>query len=267
MKKEQIIKVIDITVLIAIGSLCGIFIFLGLFGEKKVDYSLLSATLLFAVVVHLILSAFLESSLIAKHEALNTKIESSTKTIIDSLQGIEIKLFPTIKEVDLYIAERIQGAQKSVYDLNWQDYLESNPNPRNPVDRKYTENAIDKSIKKFCASKSFRTYREIFTFSYPNNFGKMKTHLQYGENYSCKYYDTVVNPKFPKLQFVIIDDIEVIFVSSAYRPNFCSIKDKRIVSIFDNYFEQAWALGTTIKDRDHVLHELITEIETNYGKS
>lgn len=70
-----------------------------------------------------------------------------------------------------------------------------------------------------------KIYKEIFTFSYPKNLGKMITHLDYGEVYSCSYYENLeLDRKFPKMQFVVIDDEKVIFVSSSYQPNLCSIK-------------------------------------------
>lgn len=73
-----------------------------------------------------------------------------------------------------------------------------------------------------------------------------------------------INTRFPKLQFVVIDDREVVFVSSAYKPNLCSIKNTRIASIFCNYFEQAWELSKKIKDRNQVDDDLIKEISERY---
>lgn len=109
-------------------------------------------------------------------------------------------------------------------------------------------------------------YKEIFTFSYPKNLGKMLEHLNYGDDYSCSFYDNKEpNIKFPKLQFVIIDDYEVIFVSSAYKPNLCSIKNRRIVSIFCSYFEQAWELSQVIKDGTTVNQPLIDDIKKKYS--
>ncbi len=267
MKKEKVIKIIDITILIAVAVLCAVFGFIDILSEKNaIDYSFLACVLLFAITIHFIASAFLEIDLLKKHQDISTKIDFSTKTIIDSLKGVEIKLFDKIEDVDLYVAQKITNAKKSVFDLNWQDYLKNNPNPRNPVVREYTENEIDKSIKQFCSESYAKIYREIFTFSYSKNFQKMLTHMTYGNNYNCAYYDNIKHPKFPKIQFVIIDDEEVIFVSSAYRPHFCAIHDKRIVSIFNNYFEQAWQLSRVIKDKDGTKQGIIEKIRAAYIK-
>lgn len=267
MNKEKIIKIINITILIAVAVFTAVFAFIDLLSEKYViDYSFLACILLFAITIHFIASVFLEMDMLKKHQDISTKIDTSTKKIIDSLKGVEINLFEKIEDVDLYIAQRISIAKKSVYDLNWQDHLKNNPNPRNPVVREYTENAIDKSIKYFCSESSAKVYREIFTFSHKKNFAKMLTHINYGNKYSCSYYDNKQHPRFPKLQFVIIDDEEVVFVSSAYRPNFCAIRDKRIVSIFNNYFEQAWELSKVIKDNANTKWDIIEKVRTAYIK-
>lgn len=268
MKKEKAIKTIDIIILIVVALLSAVFAFIDLFSENYIiDYSFLACIILFAITIHFIASAFLEMDILKKNQDISTKIDSSTKTIIDSLKGVEINLFEKIEDVDLYIAQRISVAKKSVYDLNWQDHLKSNPNPRNPVVREYTENAIDKSIKDFCSESTAKVYREIFTFSHTKNFDKMLTHITYGNKYSCSFYDNIKHPRFPKLQFVIIDDEEVIFVSSAYRPNFCAIRDKRIVSIFNHYFEQAWELSKVIKEKSSINQDLIEKIRNTYIKN
>lgn len=265
--KDKVTKIVDITILICVAVISVVYACLDLLNITTPDYSLMSFILLSAITIHFIAMGFLEMDLSKKNQDLSSKIDSSTKTIIDSLKGIEINLFEKIEDVDLYIAQRISVAKKSVYDLNWQDHLKSNPNPRNPVIREYTENAIDRSIRDFCSEKNAKIYREIFTFSNTRNFEKMLTHIGYGNKYTCSYYDNVKQPKFPKLQFVIIDDEEVVFVSSAYRPNFCAIRDRRIVSIFDNYFEQAWELSKVIKDKSIIKYDLIEKIRSMYVKA
>lgn len=265
--KEKYLKYFDLFLLIGVALITIISACLDILGIKEPNYSIMAFALLGAITVHLITVGFIDLDLFKKNQDLSLKIDLATKKIIDSLKGVEINLFEKIDEVDLYIAHRIQVAKKSVYDLNWQDHLSKNPNPRNPVDREYTENEIDKNIKEFCEEKSAKVYKEIFTFSNNRNFQKMEAHINYGDKYSCSYYDNIRKPKFPKLQFVIIDDEEVIFVSSAYRPNFCAIKDKRIVSIFNNYFEQAWELSIKIKEGKNINTDLIGKIKNAYTKS
>jgi hypothetical protein len=264
--KEKVIKIIDVTILIVVAAICALYACLDLLNLASPDYSSMSFILLSVITLHFISAGFLDMDLWKKNKDISTQIEAATKTIIDSLKGVEINLFEKIEDVDLYIAQRISVAKKSVYDLNWQDHLKNNPNPRNPVVREYTENAIDKSIKDFCSESSAKVYHEIFTFSHSRNFQKMLTHIGYGDKYSCSYYENIKQPKFPKLQFVIIDDEEVVFVSSAYSPNFCAIRDKRIVSIFNNYFNQAWEFSIAIKDKGRIRQDVIDKIRAAYVK-
>lgn len=264
--KEKYLKYFDLFLLSGVAIVAIISAILDILNIIDPNYSKLAFAILSAITVHLITVGFIDLDLFKKNQDLSLKIDSATKKIIDSLKGVEINLFEKIEEVDLYIAHRIQVAKKSVYDLNWQDHLEKNPNPRNPIDREYTENEIDRCIKEFCSEPTAKVYREIFTFSNNRNVQKMDVHMTYGDKYSCSYYDNITNQKFPKLQFVIIDDEEVIFVSSAYRPNFCAIRDKRIVSIFNHYFEQSWELSDIIKDGKNLNHEVLKTIKETYAK-
>lgn len=271
--KEKIIKIADIvTISTAIIISVIAFIIDGynsyVDNNTKIDYAFVATTLLLAIAIHFILVGFFENEMSNQQKKLTDALEQSVSTIINSLNGVEVIFFEDINKVDMYIAERILTATECVYDFNWQDYIPINPYHRNISDKEFAANKIDLSIKSFCSKKAAkpRIYREIFTFSYPRNIGKMLTHITYGDAYCCSYYDNKrPNTKFPKLQFVVIDDKEVIFVSSAYKPNLCSIKNIRIASIFCNYFEQAWELSKIIKDRDKINNNVINDIKEKYG--
>ncbi|MDR1761520.1 MAG: hypothetical protein LBR55_03620 [Bacteroidales bacterium] len=268
MKKRTILQNIDAIILIVIATTCGSFTVWSIIVEKPEYYALLACGFLFAIALHFIFSVFIEKESSKKQEELTKIVAESKETILNShkltitsFKGA--KVTDIIQNVDLYIAERIKNALKSVYDLNWQDY-QKNSNPRNISDRKYSENAIDASIKEFC-KKGNVTYQEIFTFSDNRNYPKLKTHINYGDNYSCSYYDNLEPlKKFPKIQFVIIDEKEVIFVSSAYGHSLCATRDEKIVEICCIYFKQAWDLSTKIKEEKIVHNNIITEIEAKY---
>ena len=242
--------------------------------KLSVDFSLVGSGLLFLIAGHFLVVGFLESDIARrqgeierKYDELSRKVEETGTRIIDSLKGVEIEFFDDINKVDLYIAERIKEATSCVYDCNWQDSSALNPRHRNQPQKQYASNALDKSIKAFCAKKATpRAYKELFTFSYPANVAKLKDHMTCGPNYSCGYFEnTDAKSRFPKLQFVAIDDEEIIFVSSAYVPNLCAIKNRRIASIFCSYFDQAWELGVKIKEADYVDHQVVDHIVDAYG--
>lgn len=236
----------------------------------EVDYSVLSTALLFSIALHFIASIIKSEKLQKEYTNINELIQKSTEEIISSLNGVNITFFEDINDVDEYIAQKISQAKLCVYDFNWQDYLPNNPHYRNHTKREYVAQQIDKEIKKFCSKKTKRgqrkLYKEIFTFSYPTNIGKMKDHIQYGEIYQCAFYENLDNnDRFPKLQYVVIDEKEVIFVSSSYTPNLCAIRNDRIAKIFSLYFEQAWDLSKKIKDETKIDSDIIQQIENNYS--
>jgi hypothetical protein len=267
MKNDKVVRLFDDGILIGVSLICAVYACLDLFKFKEDHFALLTFFLLLAIAIHFVASTYLERDLLERRHDILTRIDHSTKTIIGSLNGIEIKFFDNIEQADLYIAERILNASRSVSDLNWQDFFENNPTPRSAVERQVADEVLDKSITAFCSKNHSGVYQEIFTFSNRRNINKMLAHITHGDNYSCSYYDKSKHPKFPKLQFVIIDDEEVVFVSSAYSPNFCTIRDKRVVSIFDNYFDQAWKLSQVIKDNAGINQNVIKRIKGKYQKN
>ena len=269
MKKDKVLKIIDLGILISVIIICGIVLFMGLFGfdemfGKQISYAYISCVLLCAIAVHFVLS-----NLYSLEQDI---MKESVSSIVESLNGVEKKKFNTITEVDNYVAQRIHSAKISVQDLNWQDFrLPSASNSQQ--NRKITDDEIDVSIKSFCSRRRNKQeinksiYEEIFTFPPSNriNLAKIKKHVEYGKIYCCSYYETLEELKFPKLQFVIIDSSEVIFVSSEYKGNFCAVKDKRIVNICSNYFMQARELSIMIKEKCEPANlDLIDKIENKY---
>ncbi len=283
-------------ILIAVASISGLMILMGFIGETtilgwQINYAFISCVLLCTIVIHLYNLTYgsysqkkIEKTITNNISIVNqsifeieNKIENSSKRVIESLSGVEKQIFKTIKDVDNYVADRIKNAKFSVLDLNWQDFrntvVDHQSQHRNEID-----DEIDESIKAFCSRK--RTdkkildktiYEEIFTFPETNslNLIKMKRHCTFGDIYTCSYFETRNTPKFPKIQFVIIDEEEVIFVSSEYKENFCSIKDYRIVNICLNYFMQARALSSDkiIKRKNgQVNNDIVKLIEDKYSK-
>jgi hypothetical protein len=273
MEKDKILELFDKIILISVAIICGIVLFFGLMGRTtifgwEIDYAYISCVLLCAIALHFIFSIFGSFG----QKQIEDKIDKSVSKIVASLNGVEKTTFNTIKEVDNYVAYKIRNAKTSVKDLNWQDFrLPSSSHSQQH--RQELDDELDESISAFCrrkrsdALKRKSIYEEIFTFPSTNrkNLQKMKSHILNGDIYSCYYYETLEELKFPKLQFVIIDDEEIIFVSSEYKENFCAIKDRRIVNICLNYFMQARELSTIIKQKNYLPDQnLINQIEAKY---
>lgn len=274
--KRILLKWADIVSLCFFCLIAGLYLFsdalkthLG-FEILEVSDSFSSTGLLFSIAFHFIMSTIRSEDLQKEYANINELIQQSTEEIVSSLNGVNITFFEDINDVDEYIVQKISQAKSCVYDFNWQDYSPINPHYRNQPKREYVAQQIDKEIKKFCSKKTKRghkkLYKEIFTFSYPTNIGKMKDHIQYGEIYQCAFYENLdSNDRFPKLQYVVIDEKEVIFVSSSYIPNLCAIRNDRIAKIFSLYFEQAWELSKKIKNQKEIDYDVIKQIERNYN--
>ena len=272
--KRSILYIVDITILVVIGTACGYSVVSNLFfptpGESF-NYSQYVVFVLLGIIPHFIIHSFIELKMEQERDLIHNKFDSLPGIMVGSLNGVEKKTFSDIDKVNLYVAERIKSASSSVRDLNWQDYRV--PTQRNIA--KVENGTVDIAIRTFCKKKeknSDAIYQEIFTFPKSNhvNLGKLQEHLTYGTVYSCSFYDysdpDIESGKFPKIQFVIIDDEEVIFVSSEYNGHHCAVKDKKIVYICRNYFEQAWTLSKLIKDKnDEPNLDLIHLIKNRYS--
>lgn len=221
-----------------------------------------------SISIHFILSGFIQDDIQKKQSKLETDLEGFSDKIIDSLNGMEITFFDNINDVDSYIAKQIRNANTSVYALNsWQDFTKARNKFRN--DTKYKKLAIElnESIQFFCSQKKSNEYKEIFTFDFSKphskRYDKMLIRISY-DGYSCSYYDKQSRKKFPKVQCVIIDEEEIIFVSSAYDKYLCSVKNKNIAQIFCDYFHQAWELSTKIKEDGKVNEDVLEKIKSKY---
>ena len=261
MEKEEIMKRWDKVILIVIAVICGIIMFLGLpIFSLNINYAYVSCVLLSAIVIHFILLMYGNFG----QKEIENKIDNSAKNIIDSLDGVKQTKFETIKEADNYVEQRIKSAKLKVYDLNW---LTSNKvsNQDDEKDRiEKFHNRLNNRIEEFNKNKKSEFYREIFIFHYPLKVSIMKSRLYY-EKYFCKYYED--DNVFPKIQFVIIDDEEVIFISSLYQGNLCAVRDKKIVNLCILYFDAAWENAETIKTSEKTDMSVIQKIETKYLKS
>jgi hypothetical protein len=171
-------------------------------------------------------------------------------------------LFADTKEMDIYYAGRIKSAKREILSLMWQDNIDD-PVEFNP-ERRMRQEGIDQSICSFCKDRN-KIFRELFTFSFPARYNFMRTRVGYGINYECRYsnnFSHSVKERFPKLQFRIIDDEEVIFASRAYHRHLCAIKDENLVGIMRIYFEMAWNTATRIAPaQDIEMNNTFSEIE------
>ena len=98
--------------------------------------------------------------------------------------------------------------------------------------------------------------------------------------YRARIYDNTRKGyrKFPKIQFVVIDEEEVIFISSGYEYCF-SVKNKKTASVFLKYALMAWDQadewskgvkdivldGQVVPSFDHYLQKVLSRIDSARG--
>jgi hypothetical protein len=174
---------------------------------------------------------------------------------------------------DHYAAKRIMQARINVWDFAWQDDKESNPKTELPaVVRSRGSKALDDAIRTVIVGGSAH-YNEILTTK--AYLPLLKKHLGYCRElppdkklkYRARIYDNTKEnyKKFPKMQFVIIDEEEVIFMSSGYEYCF-SMRNKKTASVFLKYALIAWDQADEWKRgvKDIVIDSQVTSGFDNY---
>jgi len=249
LKKIDLIATISIAVVGIVITLLDTFDSLPSFlSQINLDFSKITVIMLSLIAVHLVLS-------LLSNEKMEDDLHESITRVIDSVGGVDTKMFNTIQELEVYLAKRIQEAKKDVCDLTWKNKVSFgfSTNARKAANKK-----IDDSIKKVGPKI---TYREVFVFC-GDQFRIDKLAMRIAQNapgYSCKYYKN--SNAIPRIQFVIVDSEELFFVSSAY-PYYCAFRHKALVEIFLNYFNQIWDSpdAITIKDRTTIYQDVYTDI-------
>lgn len=195
--------------------------------------------------------------------------QKSLKNEKNKFRGIhqtQKRIFANVTEMDNYYAERIKEAKHEILSLMWQDDSDDRvDHVRFTPDRRERQTGISDSVCSFCEDKN-KVYKELFTFSFPKWYDFMKDRVERcGTNYECRYYNNFkkpVNKRFPKLQFRIIDNEEVVFSSRGYGSHLCAIKDKNLAGIMKTYFEIAWKNAIRIAPaQDEVMKKTFAEIE------
>ena len=247
-----------ITLLFAI-IICSISI-LGLFTDVSYVKGNISNIILAVSSIILTIVVVSKSSLEKNHSQLCSKIdeyllqtseniESNKDKIIKGLEGVEFIKFSDPNEQIEYIINRLQNAKISVSDFAWATKVSTSFDA--PV-RQKLENKYIAAIK--AASKKI-SYREIFIFSHKSRIAKLKEHYLKSKSsddisgYSCAFYE---NTNFPRLQFMLIDDNEVIFTSGQYLK--CAIKNSNIVEIFAKYYTTAWENANKLIENGKVVN-------------
>jgi hypothetical protein len=182
---------------------------------------------------------------------IESLLEGSRASIIDSLKGVDIQHFKSGNELMQYINKRLGQAKQQIDDLSWSSTisLSGGLNATQELNREFAEKTSNIANK--------ITYREVFVFNRPGRKEKLQTRL--AENragYSCVFYEKL---EVPVLQFMIIDREEVIFLTDEFETKL-SVRQPQIVKLFIEYYEAIWKQAKPIKTGVLVHQETINSI-------
>lgn len=177
----------------------------------------------------------------------------NTEQLLSENSKQQVKVFKDSSELQTHLALAIQNAQKEICDLTWKRKISTGYNVGKA---KKAHTFYDDSISEI--SKEIK-YREIFVFNDIRRFKRFEKRLSENpEGYSCRHYS---DHKIPRLQFVIIDDNEVVFFACSENSLLCSIKGNNITKIFKPYFEEIWKYGNKLIEGPKVFESEIDKLK------
>lgn len=169
---------------------------------------------------------------------LEAAISEATTTVIDSLDGLELRKFDTNADAVNYVNKRLLQARHQIDDLSWSPAL----NFGHQLDQIVAlDNTYAERVKNIATKIP---YREIFIFNRPGRIDKLKRRVE--ENapgYSCAYFSET---QIPPLQFMVIDKDEVIILSDQF-PSRLAVRHPYLVKLFEEYYEEIWKNAVPIK--------------------
>ena len=176
-------------------------------------------------------------------EDIKYLIEKETNILLEAQKGLQFRHFTSTEAQMKYQTKKIQAAKNKIEDLTWSHKLSKKVNlpSRKKVENEY-ENALTEASSRIY-------YREIFIFNKQSRLEKLKRRLKENKpGYACAYYQ---DTKVPRMQFMIIDEEEVIFASSGL-PIRCALKHKQFAKAIAEYYETVWENATPIKDGNEI---------------
>lgn len=287
---DWVIENFDLVWLLVTVLVCFVVSFLDLFnvleiGEKSIPY--LTLTLIASIAIYLVVERRknLESGqkellrnlqLVAdgvnsSRQQMNDRFSQSeqeldraAKRLIYSLKGVDVQQFENAITCVNYATRRIKEAKSEVRDSSWG--LRSGFSAAHDKDQSKGKEHWQAPLESLYGKESF-CYREIYVFNEPRKLKKLEHYIkQHNMNalpgYFCAYFDEIA---VPVIQFMIIDQDEVIFMTEQYPP-YLAVRNELIVQLFTRYYEDLWTKAITIKKGRHFVQAAVDEIRLKYAK-
>lgn len=212
-------------------------------------FHLLSPDIRYLPLFTLILLSLIGLHLIVEHYEVEDFRRETHETLATVARGVhtsEIRVFADSAEIEQYLGKRILEARRSVSDLSWKKSISAG---FSAGDRQIAHTYMDRAISE--ASERI-TYREIFVFTDQRRKDKLQRRLAENKSgYSCRYFAEAASA-IPRLQFVIVDDEEVVFAGSTTDAPQCAIRNPAVARVFAAFYQAAWEAATPIKEGSDV---------------
>lgn len=197
--------------------------------------------------------ALISIHLVAMHVDHSTWQNDQTEILKKVAQRIgspSVMAFENSAELESHLAVRIKDAKTEICDLSWKLRISAGFGVGK---RKDSHRSYESSITS--AARDIQ-YREIFVFNDPRRVDKLRRRIaENREGYSCRYFE---NETIPRLQFIIIDNREIIFFAASPGALLCGIESPEICRVFRPYFDELWNAAIPIKD-GAVTHKEVVE--------
>lgn len=218
---------------------------------SEINYPLICLLILGLIGTHLVIS------FVTTEDHKNESLKKFDELILSS-DNIKVKAFEDSFELETYLAKRIHEARNEICDLTWKLSVSS---AFGIGKRKDAHNIYEKALKEFSDKL---IYREVWIFNDNRRVEKFNKRIKENKNgYSCRYYRDEKN-KIPRLQFVIIDNNEVLFFPSSKYSLLCSIKGDAISKVCKPYFEEIWNNAIPIKEGKKIHQTEVEYINKHY---
>jgi hypothetical protein len=203
----------------------------------------------------------------AKIDNLERLIADSAERLIQSLRGVDVKVFSETRELYRYVAKRMKEA-KSIDDLTWG----LSERERTPESQKAYEEYVS-TIPKVCAKGSV-TYREVMSFPAENSLKRADSLIRQGTpGYHLRYYEVASGHMPPLISFMVVDSEEVIF--AFYRSGLLpsdkeirlAVRHPEIVRLFADYYDAIWQGATRLEGSQQAALKVLQEIKSRFPSS
>jgi len=203
----------------------------------------------------LVMLSLIGTAIVSQHFTINSSVKE-IEAIIPSLSGAKVVKFKNAEAMELYLSDKLKKAEDEVLDLTWKKSTSSGfDTPKRVSSRK----KYDLSIKHISSNVK---YKEVFIFSHKSRIEKLKARIKENKaGYSCKYISEYC--EIPRLQFVLIDNKEIVFASSQYKE-LIAIENKELGALLSSYFFMVWNRATYLKRGKEIYQEEYEKVLSKY---